>query len=234
MFKLILCLSNLIGTAAMAAHVGHVMADRPANHGMAVFGHHKVYVSHLPMFHSPHDYQVIAEVEFDTQAKSIYDGITASDSELYTLAPDEDFVLPERVQAGNSFPATLFKGHFERGGTVIASGVQVKIKTVLYFKKFQPGEVKPDQAQYLYFGNELEQFLAHIITAKPDFDQIISIQATNALAPNDGVLLTLPGSKNDEPLKAPSSVIGISNQNSQEVNLQLLSNIYLESGDLSF
>lgn len=234
MSKLILCLSILIETAVMAAHDGHVMADRPANHGMAVLGHHKVYVSHLPMFHSPNDYQVIAEVEFDALAKSIYDGSATSDSDLFTLAPDEDFVLPERVQAGKSFPATLFKGHFERGGRVIASGVQVKIKKVLYFKKFQPGDVKPDQAQYLYFGNELEQFLAHIITAKPDFDQIIGIQVTTALAPNDGVLLNLPGSKNDEPLKASSSVIGISNQNSQEINLQLLSNIYLESGDLSF
>lgn len=234
MFKLILCLSILIGTAAMAAHDGHVMADRPANHGMAVLGHHKVYVSHLPMFHSPHDYQVIAEVEFDALAKSIYDGGATSDSDLFTLAPDEDFVLPERVQAGKSFPATLFKGHFERGGTVLASGVQVKIKKVLYFKKFQAGELKPDQAQYLYFGNELEQFLAHIITAKPDFDQIIGVQATSALPPTDSFLLTLPGNKNDEPLKVPATVVGVSHQDNQEINLQLLSNIYLESGDLSF
>lgn len=234
MFKLILCLSILIGTAAMAAHDGHVMADRPANHGMAVLGHHKVYLSHLPMFHSPHDYQVIAEVEFDASAKSIYDGGATSDSDLFTLAPDEDFVLPDRVQAGKSFPATLFKGHFERGGTVIASDVQVKIKKVLYFKKFQPGEAKPDQAQYLYFGNEQEQFIAHIITAKPDFDQIMSIQVTNALPLIESVLLTLPGNKNDEPLKVPSTVVGFSNQDNQQINLQLLSNIYLESGDLSF
>lgn len=234
MFKLILGLLILSGFAAQA-HEGHVSADRPANHGMAVVGHHKVYLSHLPMFHTPHDYQVILEVEFDAEAKSIYDNSGSSPTpELFTLAPDEDFVLPEKVQVGNSFPATLFKGHFERGGTAIASGFNVKISKVLYFKKFQKGEVKPDQAQYLHFGNDKEQFLAHIVTAKPDFDQIVSVEVVESLSMKEATLLTLPQQKNVEPLMAASMHQAISQSDNNQIDLSILSVIYLESGDLSF
>jgi hypothetical protein len=37
--------------------------DEPATHGMAVIGQKSVFLSHLPMFGSPHDYQVIVEAE---------------------------------------------------------------------------------------------------------------------------------------------------------------------------
>lgn len=234
MFKIILCSLFLVGSLAMA-HEGHMSADRPSIHGMAVIGHHKVYLSHLPMFHSPHDYQVILEVEFDAEAKAIYDSsVISTTPELYTLAPDEDFVLPAMVQVGNSFPATLFKGHFERGGTAITSGLQVKIVQVLYFKKFQPGKVQPEQAQYLFFGNDKEQFLAHIVTAKPDFDQIVNLLPTEVLAKSGPVEMTLPHLKNAEALKADSKLTGILKSDNRPLELNVLSVIYFESGDLSF
>lgn len=234
MYKIILCSLFLVGSFAMA-HEGHMSADRPSIHGMAVVGHHKVYLSHLPMFHSPHDYQVILEVEFDAEAKAIYDSsVTSATPELYTLAPDENFVLPAMVQVGNSFPATLFKGHSERGGTAIVSGLQVKIVQVLYFKKFQPGKVQPEQAQYLFFGNDKEQFLAHIVTAKPDFDQIVNLQPTEVLAKSGPVEMTLPHQKNVEPLKADSKLTGILKSDNSPIELNVLSVIYFESGDLSF
>src|SRR4051812_9463415 len=40
-----------------------VYADTPSIHGMVVFGGEKdTYASHLPMFHSPHDRQVILKI----------------------------------------------------------------------------------------------------------------------------------------------------------------------------
>jgi|SRR5215213_1783431 len=36
--------------------------ERPAFHGMVLFGEQTAYLSHLPMFMSPHDYQAIFEV----------------------------------------------------------------------------------------------------------------------------------------------------------------------------
>jgi hypothetical protein len=49
--------------------------DQPAVHGMLLVGEETLYLSHLPMFHSPHNYQVILEVRFKTSTldpKSVY------------------------------------------------------------------------------------------------------------------------------------------------------------------
>lgn len=36
--------------------------EKPSFHGMALVGERHAYLSHLPMFHSPHDYQAVFEV----------------------------------------------------------------------------------------------------------------------------------------------------------------------------
>lgn len=238
MKMLILSLTMLIGSASLAMdHAAHASHDKPSTHGMAVVGHHKVYLSHLPMFHTPHDYQVIMEVEFDSPSKAVYDQSVGTASELYTIEP-ETFVLPNMTKAGNSFQATLYKGHFERGGTSIAENVTIKIVKVLYFKKFQPGETQPAQASYILFGNQNEQFMAHIITAKPDFDQILTVKVDSALATEidtaGSLLVTLADLKNDEPVLAPAALQAITTKDSKTVNLETESEIYLEKGDLSF
>jgi hypothetical protein len=151
-------------------------ADPPAFHGMAIFGKAHVYVSHLPMFHRPHDYQAIAEVSLG-QAQSIYvrDAGAHPNETLYTIAPETNFVLPQVFRAQGKFPVTLFRGHFERGGTPIAEHVTVEIKKVLYLAKFDPAAKAPSQASYLALGAPGELFLVHQIVAAPDFDQIVSV-----------------------------------------------------------
>lgn len=238
MKSLILSLTFLIGSISQAMdHSAHAKHDKPSTHGMAVVGHNKVYLSHLPMFHAPHDYQVIMEAEFDMNSKAIYDQSVGTSSELYTIEP-ETFVLPDMTKAGNSFQATLYKGHFERGGTAIAENVNIKIVKVLYFKKFQPGESQPAQASYVLFGNETEQFMAHVITAKPDFDQILSIQVDSSiaakLAAEGSLLVTLPDQNNEEAVLAPAALQAVTEKDSTIVSIETETEIYLEKGDLSF
>jgi hypothetical protein len=236
MKKLILSVLLLIGSPVFAMdHSAHSNQDRPATHGMAVVGHSKVYLSHLPMFHSPHDYQVILEVEFDVNSKNIYDQSVTAPSELYTIAP-EDFVLPDMTKAGNSFQATLFKGHFERGGEAIAENVTIKITKVLYFKKFNPGESNPAQAKYIVFGNESEQFMAHVITAKPDFDQILKLKVNEILVPAleaGSLLIVVKDQKNEDPITTPSTLQVERATTPVPVTVEVESEIYLEKGDLS-
>jgi hypothetical protein len=38
------------------SHSGTATQDRPSVHGMAVIGSDTIFLSHLAMFHSPHDY----------------------------------------------------------------------------------------------------------------------------------------------------------------------------------
>src|SRR5579871_2920801 len=101
-------------------------ADRPAVHGMLVVGHQKIYMSHLPMFHAPHDYQAIFQVELsaagsDPKATYLKDSQTTG-SKLYTFLP-RPFVLAAAAAPGKSFTGDLYRGHFERGGTPIASEI---------------------------------------------------------------------------------------------------------------
>src|SRR5688572_10251895 len=89
-------------------------ADMPSVHGMLLFGAKKVYVSHLPMFHAPHDYQMIASLTLPAEIKSLYVADQAtSGAEYYTLVP-EKFELPTMVKTPKPFKAVLYRGHFER------------------------------------------------------------------------------------------------------------------------
>lgn len=200
--------------------IAHTM-DPPSTHGMAVIGRQKIYLSHLPMFHSPHDYQVILEVTLDASAQTKYQDFRSSSPDgLVTMVP-ETFVLPEMVAHPHPFKAAFYKGHFERGGTTFIDEAVVTITKVIYFKKFSPTDTKPTSAHDIVFGNSAEQFLAHEITAKPDFDHLVRVKFQGPL---DGQIIELSGHANDQPLQ-------VGEKPNQQV--EILSSLYLEFDDLS-
>jgi hypothetical protein len=160
--------------------------DPPAAHGMAVIGEQAVYLSHLPMFMSPHDYQVILEVEFEgnnSQAAYLTDREKNPQQRLYTLNP-VPFVLPALFPVGESSPEAasfrgdLHRGHFERidtGPVQMASNVTVRVKKVTHHHRFESNASELGELRYLLFGKGSEVFFAHRITAPPDFDQLLSV-----------------------------------------------------------
>ena len=169
-------LSFIISFFSTIVFAQHHHTDRPSVHGMFMFGTEKIYLSHLPMFHSPHDYQVIFEVDLAKEVKEIYlkERRINSSQTVFTIVP-EVFVLPDIVKSLKGFKASMFKGHFERGGVVITNEVEIKIKKVVYFNKFKKEAKHPDRLEYLLLGNENEAFILHLIKAKPDFDQIMEV-----------------------------------------------------------
>jgi hypothetical protein len=186
-------------------------ADQPSVHGMLIVGEQAVYVSHLPMFGSPHDYQVILEVTFtkpgsDPQTDYLNDR-KRTGKKLYTLEP-ERFVLTDLAAATplRSFKANIYRGHFERFRTErakeaarIAQGVDVNVTKVIHFRKFDPNAAKLSQLEYLLFGKGAELFLAHSITKPPDFDQVLSAQTIHGFTDqelNQGVSIIFPGKAN--------------------------------------
>jgi hypothetical protein len=142
-------------------------------------------------FTSPHRYQVILEVVFTQDGKSVQD-VYAEDRrknphvKMYTLSP-ERFVLsrlftPDPQQPMlNTFRAMVFRGHLERGGQQIEglANVLVHVKKVIHARKFDPTADKPDKLTYLLFGRGQELFLAHRITKPPDFDHILSVEVND-------------------------------------------------------
>ena len=165
--------------------------DKPAGHGMVVVGTKTMFFSHLPMFMSPHDYQVILEGTLSqpgTDPQRIYreDRARNPAASVYTFNPMA-FVLPDLAPPApkrQQFRGDLFRGHFESPPefpaepSVIAGGVTVQVTNVVYFQKLMPHPTRPDSLEYLLFGNGEEIFLAHLITGPPDFDQIVSARVT--------------------------------------------------------
>lgn len=170
------CFFMLLSGIALKAQ-NHHSTDKPSVHGMTLMGTETIYASHLPMFHSPHDYQIILELKFSKESKDKYLQEKKNNPQevLYTLEP-EVFVLPTMVHKTRKFKANLYRGHFERGGVKFLENVEVVISKVIYFQKLDIDARKPDILMYILFGNEKEQFLAHQIVSKPDFDENLVVQ----------------------------------------------------------
>jgi hypothetical protein len=217
---------------AQEKHPAHLM-DKPSTHGMLIFGKNKIYAYHLPMFHSPHDYQIILELELDNAVKELFEKDQQNNTEYatYTIEP-ETFVLPQRIAKGNSFRADLYRGHFERGGKNIASKINVTIKDVIVFKKFQTDLKRSIASNLVLFGNEKEQFMAHELTAKPDFDQLIQVKASfDALLKGKNNVVIDADSAENVPLGVSGNEIEIT-LNGVKYPIVLTRQLYLEFGDL--
>lgn len=60
---ILLIVMTLCKLVAQSEH-GHIhYTDKPSVHGMTLMGTELIYASHLPMFHTPHDYQIIFGTE---------------------------------------------------------------------------------------------------------------------------------------------------------------------------
>ncbi len=129
---------------------GHGEGSTTGVHGMLLFGEEALYLSHLPMFASPHNFQVLLEVGLDDAG----DG-------------------PGRT----SIEGTIFRGHFERGGEPIAEGVFAEVHRVVHFSELDVGAKRSEDREltYLCFGRPGQLHLAHEVTARPDFDQVLRV-----------------------------------------------------------
>jgi hypothetical protein len=150
-------------------------------HGMLVFGEDVLYMSHLPMFMRPHNFQVLLEVDFDEDVRRLLvDDREATGGGMYTWDPRQ-FPIAELDPAGDgpardSMVGNLVRGHFERGGTPIAMDVVARVLDVVHFGELDI-DARPDKGReltYLCFGRGGRLHLAHEITAGPDFDQILT------------------------------------------------------------
>lgn len=162
--------------------------DRPSTHGMLVAGTDVVYLSHLPMFHSPHDFQLIFEATLPDAALAAYRADAAAHpDQTYTLAPTRQWVLPATIADGATFEADLYRGHFERGGTPIQRGLGVTVRRVVHFRRFDAaGQAGP---RWIAFGRGREHFLAHRLQGAPDMDQVVQVTRAGV----EGAELALSG-----------------------------------------
>lgn len=162
------------------AHGGDDSADDPTGvHGMLLFGQDVLYMSHLPMFAHPHNFQVLLEVGFEetVHAALLSDRHIAGDG-AYTFVPAPFSIveLVDRDAPRTSMSGSIFRGHFERGGTLIVEDVVAEVLRVVHFQELDitAARVDAQELTYLCFGPSAQLYVAHQISTRPDFDQIVA------------------------------------------------------------
>ncbi|THC45300.1 hypothetical protein [Massilia sp. Mn16-1_5] len=143
-------------------------------HGMVLFGGSEgLYASHLPLFHAPHDNQVVLKVRFADPAleramRTRLDGKTA----LWTLEP-EAFALhrlaPDSARPLENFRANVVEGHFEREGVTRERDAALVVEKVLLYRTLSPQPAVQTVARYLPVG----RFLVKLVDSRPDFEHIV-------------------------------------------------------------
>jgi hypothetical protein len=134
-----------------------------------------------------------------------------------------------------SIEGSLVRGHFERGGITIASGVIAQIKTIPVALQFQLDAVKPDKASYYVIGSKEESWLAHKIVAKPEeFDQIIGAELSEDFWKTNvsGSILTTDLSNIPDLRLAEGSAVSATSETGNIFEIKVGKEIYQETGDL--
>jgi hypothetical protein len=191
--------------------------DAPEVHGMALFGESTVYASHLPMFHAPHDYQVVLELALAKDPR-------VDRAQLHTFAP-APFVLARAEQIGFEMTIEVFRGHFERGGTSLGT-TTARVVRVLRFAPLVAATPRPMQPRFLVFGTASEAWAVHVITTKPDFDQIVRVTVPAGMSvPRESAV----GRSATEPLAVGDSVDLVGEP---KFSIRVESELYRERADL--
>jgi hypothetical protein len=155
--------------------------DPKATHGMVLFGDKTTYMSHLPMFHAPHDYQLVAQIsvgEITRGALFDYEQLKSAGHSLFTLVPkpmDLTQVISGQI---TQFQALLYDGHFEKEGTSLGT-VQVTVQKILVSKKLEPASA--EKGKFLVFGKADEYYAVHLIDGKPNYDGIFNVSIPYSL-----------------------------------------------------
>lgn len=198
-------------------------------HGMRIVGENAVYLSHMPLFNgSCHNYQALLEVTFegagDPQAKYLIEQKKDPNQNEFTFEPTQEFSMPD-LESGKiqSFKGNIHRGQYERNATrqLIASNVNAKVKRVVYFRRLSPNSQVPKLTEYLLFGNSKEQYLAHLITAPPDFDQILVVKTKLPLSDaqlQKAVRLVLPNRPVPDPQRQTQQALKFNDQPAVLIN----------------
>jgi hypothetical protein len=236
----------------MNNHHAHQEEQEPP-HNMMVVGEKSLFLSHLPMFMSPHNFQVILEATLTSGVKSVQEIYTKDrqanrQTKMYSLSPEESFKLPSLFTpdppSRTSFKGTIFRGHLERGGQKIPGlkNIDLNVKRVIYAQQLGRGLNKSDKLSYILFGRGQELFLAHRITRPPDFDQLLSVKIKNPPSDEElsrGVSVIIPDRENSASrrIKENETVVGQGHVTGahQFLQLEIQAGVefYFEEGELS-
>ena len=176
--------------AAPAPAAPAASAPSMGTHGMALFGGADgLFVSHLPMFHRPHDTQVVLQVHLaDARRDAALRRELARHPALWTIVPERfelDRLAPDASDPIRSFRADVVRGHFERGGKTESRDATIMIDRVVFDHRIG-GAPAPDATRSYRIvdagAGAHEHFLVRWIAARPGADHIVPFSAAAGTA----------------------------------------------------
>ncbi len=154
-----------------AINTVHCTEHRSGHHGMALFTDGQdLYASHLPLYRSPHDYQLIYQIKSNHQDQLIKN----LEKGLMTILP-QHFDLNTLIEGGTlTIKTTIYDGHFERGGQKKLEDESFTFQKQIF--KRQISNLKNNSLTEDFFlidtSNSHWQLAIHAIQARPSFDMI--------------------------------------------------------------
>jgi hypothetical protein len=222
-----------------SAHAAEQTASTSAGpsmgeHGMVLFGGGEgLYASHMPMYHRPHDVQVVFRLHIENA--TIDDAMRrelAQHPVLWSIVPERfeiDRLAPTAANPVLHLHADLVRGHFERGGVVVYAGVDIGIERVLMYRRLDADAPKDGKAAYQVIDagpNAKEHFLVKRIEGRPDFDHIVPfIMKAGTTAP-DWIAVMRAGEIAEKSAGAALIETGATRE------MNILNAVYFESDDL--
>lgn len=183
-------------------------------HGMVLWGGQSgLYASHMPMFHRPHDLQVVMAIHVDDPKveRALRAGFAAK-PEMWSIVPEQfelDRLAPGSAHPLNTFRADIVQGHFERGGVTRYSQVRIVVESVLHFQKLDAQPRRSGQGSYRVLTrgeNDPDAFVVKLIDARPDVDQIVAFRRKGPQRLPAGFAMPLPSSGPDTLTLAPAQL----------------------------
>ncbi|MCF2909408.1 hypothetical protein L1285_13875 [Pseudoalteromonas sp. DL2-H2.2] len=151
--------------------VAHQLHNSFGVHGLVLMQvEHKIIASHLPMPDGVHARQLVFEVGAVRQHEQVASLLRSE--HLVTFAP-EPFEL-DKLRRGDitELTGSLYRGHFERAGTMVEQGLSLKVKEIILDK---PIVLADNGHFYMKPVTEQSCLLVHKIGRLPSFDQIVQV-----------------------------------------------------------
>lgn len=231
----------------------NLSAAHTATHGQIVLGRETPrYLYHLPVFmtrpaHHPHNFQVVIAVspvdEADDAVAGYKIGRSQHQGKLYTAVPPrfDQLALTGEKPLRQLDEVTLVRGHFEKNSAHALEGTtNLEIERIVYFNEFDPGAEREATLAYLLLGTPQEQYMVHLLSGPPDFDQVLEVSVNeNSLSKEQlatGVFVTFDqrrNESNDRLISGERLTCTVPNSEAElQLTMQVVAEHYCELGEL--
>lgn len=160
-------------TASTAKTMQHSQHKLTGSHGMVIIHDQKTgfYASHLPLYSSPHDYQIVYKINVE-EPKRLERMLAIG---MVTTLPDV-FDL-RRLIDGEAFSlqAKFYQGHFERAGEMMFTA-KIDFEKQLFIEPIKQGYQNSLSEFYIAPVDDNRAIIIHKIQIPPSFDALSIIE----------------------------------------------------------